>query len=677
MRTIHTSSLLIVICTLLTSFLSGQKPNADSLENRLHNYKKEDTSRVNLLNQIAYSSYTRDLSKTKKYATEAFDLSKKLGFIKGQAESLWLQGITCISIDPDKALNYYEIALELAGRINHKKSIGKYINAVGTVYGVTGRDSIAVEYFLKAIGIAKEINDSQEEGKYLINLSQAYNRMGKVTWAIKGYNDALKALRVISDKHAMAVCYNSLGNIYTTQGNYPTALISFQNGLKINEEMEDMKAVSKSLVSIGSIYFAQKDYSKALEYNQRVTKIAQSSNDLHSLAGSLLNTGLIYLQTNNKLAMEYFHKSLDISETLKIIPLQINILLNIGQLYSKESETDKALANFKKALELAETKGIKSSVSNAKLQIANIYYNKKEFSRSLEYARESLEIAQSYKLIETEKELHKLLSELYAATGNYKSAYTHSRQFKQLSDKLYNESNIRRITELEYTYRFEKERQAIALEQHKKDEVQAARRKQQYAIIAVLAVSFILVSILAIYIHRLYRFRIKANQVMREMETEKKRMLEQEIERINHELELNQKSLTAASLKLIQNSERDAETIRRLEEVLENTTPESRRIILSIITDFKRISRKSNWNEFELLFQKVYNSFYEKLNANFPDLTANERKLCAFLKLNMSSKDIANITFQSEEALKKARQRLRQKLGIERDTNLVSFLQNI
>ena len=165
--------------------------------------------------------------------------------------------------------------------------------------------------------------------------------------------------------------------------------------------------------------------------------------------------------------------------------------------------------------------------------------------------------------------------------------------------------------------------------------------------------------------------------MMREMEAEKKRMLEQEIEHINHELELNQKSLTAASLKLIQNSERDADTIRRLEAILENTTPEGKRIIQSIKSDFKRISRSSNWSEFELLFQKVHTSFYEKLNASFPDLTANERKLCAFLKLNMSSKDIANITFQSEEALKKARQRLRQKLGIERDTNLVSFLQNI
>lgn len=161
------------------------------------------------------------------------------------------------------------------------------------------------------------------------------------------------------------------------------------------------------------------------------------------------------------------------------------------------------------------------------------------------------------------------------------------------------------------------------------------------------------------------------------MELEKKRLLEKEIERINGELEQNQKSLTAASLKLIQNSERDTETVRKLDSLLADTTPEAKKIIQVIMSDFKQISRRTNWNEFELLFQKVHSSFYENLNESFPNLTANERRLCAFLKLNMSNKDIANITFQSEEALKKARLRLRQKLGIDRDTNLVIYLQNI
>lgn len=805
--TLRNNTLLIFFLTLFTASVTGRTSSTDSLENVLRGYKLKDTTRVNILNQIAYSTYISDAEKTIKYATESYELAKNLGYTKGQAESLWLQGISIVDEDPDKSLILFKNALNLVKQINYIRGIGKYTNAIGTVFRVTGRDSIAVSYYRKAIDIARQTNDSQELGKYLNNLSQSYCRMGKVELAIEGYTEALEAFKVVGDKNNAAICYNSLGNIYTSRGNYPIALEYYQNSLKIHEEMSDMNGISKCLVGIGSIYFAQKNYEKSLEYNQKVIKIAEKTGNKHTLAGSLLNAGLIYLTTNNQQALDYFLKALEISKDLKIISLHANILMNIGQFYYNKSDYDKALENFTEALELSENKGLQSTICVARFNVAQVYHITKKFPLAIIYAESGLKIAENLKFIVFQKDLHKLLSEVYAETNNYKQAFIHSRQFKQLSDKIFNESNVRQITELEYTYKFEKEKQALTLEQSRKDAVQAAKRKEQHTIILTLSVSFFLVSLLALYILRLYRFKNqineqlhKANEVIqdrerlltkitdnipvfislmdsnrnyvfanngyaglygmnttdiidkcvdnvldnasistinhyfskvlegetvqfedqidnggnrtyiynsclpynfnnnthgvlvcsfditdrkladqakRELEQEKKRILEQEIERINKELEQNQKSLTAASLKLIQNSERDAETVRRLEEILESVTPEGKKIVLSLITNFKRISVNSNWNEFELLFQKVHKSFYDKLNENFPDLTGNERKLCAFLKLNMSSKDIANITFQSEEALKKARQRLRQKLGIDRYTNLVIFLQNI
>lgn len=828
-------SLLVILFTLFHCSATSQSLTADSLENILLSHKTNDTTRVNMLNQLAYATYQSDQNKTRNYAIQSYELAKELGYTKGQAESLWLQGITYIQQNPGKSLTFFENALELVEKIGHKQGIGKYTNAIGTVYGVTGPDSLAISFYQKAIDIATETNDLHELGKYLSNLSQLYNRRGKVELAIKGYNAALNALNAAGDKLNMATIYNSLGNIYTTQGNYPLALESFQRGLEIRETRQELNAVARSLVSIGSIYFAQKDYTKAQEYNQKALEIADSLNDKHTIAGSLLNIGLIYLNTDNQEALEYFQKALEVSKDLRIAPLQIGILLNIGQFYNMQADDTKALANFKLALELSETSGDKKSTSKAKYQLARIYFNKKQVAQAINYAQSSLDIASSIKLIEIEKDLHKLLAEIHAATNNYKTAYTHSLLYNKLSDSIFNESNVRQITELEYTYKFEKEKQEIKLEQEKKDAIQATKRKQQRAIIVTLAACFILVSLLSLYIYRLYRFKHKTNilltqqkreiqelneelvtlneeltqsnehlymakeviqerenlltmitdnvpafislinnnqqyvfansgyaklygqnksdilgksidaivdkdyaerarssfakaiygeevhyenyidsekkrnyvhtsylpyyfnknlrgvlvcsfditerklaeQAMLELEQEKKRLLEQEIERINWELEEKQKSLTAASLKLIQNSERDADTIRRLEDIEKNTNPEGKRIIQTIISDFKRLSSTTNWDEFELLFQRVHSSFYEKLNEQFPDLSGNERKLCAFLKLNMSSKDIANITFQSEEALKKARQRLRQKLGIDRDTSLVNFLQNI
>ncbi|HEY5509002.1 MAG TPA: PAS domain-containing protein, partial [Paludibacter sp.] len=122
--------------------------------------------------------------------------------------------------------------------------------------------------------------------------------------------------------------------------------------------------------------------------------------------------------------------------------------------------------------------------------------------------------------------------------------------------------------------------------------------------------------------------------------------------KINKELELNQKSMTAATLKLIQNAEHDAITIQRLQQIEINTDNEGKKDINALISDYKRSSYHSNWVEFEILFEKVHGSFYGQINTLYPTLTSNERKMCAFLRLNMSNKDIANITFQSDEALK-------------------------
>ncbi len=73
----------------------------------------------------------------------------------------------------------FENELEIAEQAGYKQGIGKYTNAIGTVFGVTGRDSLAIVYYKKAIEITNQTDNSQELGKYLINLSQAYNRMGK------------------------------------------------------------------------------------------------------------------------------------------------------------------------------------------------------------------------------------------------------------------------------------------------------------------------------------------------------------------------------------------------------------------------------------------------------------------------------------------------------------------
>jgi len=102
---------------------------------------------------------------------------------------------------------------------------------------------------------------------------------------------------------------------------------------------------------------------------------------------------------------------------------------------------------------------------------------------------------------------------------------------------------------------------------------------------------------------------------------------------------------------------------------------ENQMIVQEIINELKSSQDSDTWAEFEAHFTQVHTDFYKRLNETFPNLSANEKKLCAFLRLNMSTKDIAAITYQSINSITVARSRLRKKLNIEgEDVNLINFL---
>ncbi len=89
-------------------------------------------------------------------------------------------------------------------------------------------------------------------------------------------------------------------------------------------------------------------------------------------------------------------------------------------------------------------------------------------------------------------------------------------------------------------------------------------------------------------------------------------------------------------------------------------------------------TRTRAWEEFEYRFQQIYSGFYERLNQEHPDLTLNERRLCAFLKLDMTTKEISDITGQSIRAVNMARFRLRQKLNLTNtDREIFDFLSGL
>lgn len=84
-----------------------------------------------------------------------------------------------------------------------------------------------------------------------------------------------------------------------------------------------------------------------------------------------------------------------------------------------------------------------------------------------------------------------------------------------------------------------------------------------------------------------------------------------------------------------------------------------------------------NWDDFKFYFEKIHQGFFERLNGTYPILTAKDQRLCAYIHLGLSTKDIAGLINIAPESAEIARIRLRKKLGLSRNHNLSTFLQNI
>ncbi len=89
------------------------------------------------------------------------------------------------------------------------------------------------------------------------------------------------------------------------------------------------------------------------------------------------------------------------------------------------------------------------------------------------------------------------------------------------------------------------------------------------------------------------------------------------------------------------------------------------------------VDSTQNWHEFDAWFNHSNEVFFRKLHLKHPDLSINDRRLCGFLKLDMSTKDISELSRKSINTIDVARYRLRQKLGLGANININSYLLSI
>jgi DNA-binding CsgD family transcriptional regulator len=161
-----------------------------------------------------------------------------------------------------------------------------------------------------------------------------------------------------------------------------------------------------------------------------------------------------------------------------------------------------------------------------------------------------------------------------------------------------------------------------------------------------------------------------------EKQNSEKEIMKLQYDKLQSEISHKNMQLADSTLSIIRKNEVLIEIKSELEKQKEELGPRYPARYLQRLTTLidKNISNDNDWEIFEALFDQAHENFFKRLKTSFPDLTQSDLKLCAYLKLNLSSKEIAPLLNISIRGVEIRRYRLRKRLGLSSDDNLVEYI---
>ncbi|MEM7106629.1 MAG: hypothetical protein AAF519_00290 [Bacteroidota bacterium] len=484
------------------------------------------------------------------------------------------------------------------------------------------------------------------------------------------YINAIEESKVNADSAQMIQGLIYLSFHYAQNANFLAAYDGYWEALSLADQSNDSTALAQIYEGLGWLYslFSRLETGKRyFETSAEVGKQLIARNELPE--SSLLNAyyGLAVLHRNaleNELARQYIDTCLMVKDpTNRMSEAFVNI--ELAFVLGNEGNYQESLQRINMYREFFAEKQPSYLVIIDSF-LAGIYYENNMYDESEQYYLKALEAGAKYKshqdLI---PDIYEHLSHIYAETNRDKKAYEYLVVAKSLEEEQFGpqSENNQKILAITDKYRAKQESKQRELEKQKiKKLEQEAEIYSLKSLLLYLTVIFLTILIFVIY--RFLRTRYKAQKAAINLENKVK------LEKAREVLEVKNKELTASTLQLIERDELLADLRERLKA---QKNGENGKEIGKLVTHID-INKSHNWDEFNARFISVNSKFYNNLKESFPNLSQGDKKICALIKLNFSSKDMSRLLGISVESVHTTRYRLRKKLNLSRQDNLEDFV---
>lgn len=485
------------------------------------------------------------------------------------------------------------------------------------------RDSTnqAIAYAYQAYLLAYENKLKKEEADAMLILAEGYLYNDIYDLALEYAFNALEIYKLDGVQEQIGANYTLLGWIYYDVENAELALKYHSMAYDLYKKAGNEDKASVSLNAIGLGYQLKNEFKKAAVYFKRVLKQAEQQHKKVLISAAYNNLGI---SSNNEddynQAIAYFHKSLEYST---------GQVLSLAEVHNQMGFSLVKLGRYKEAQE--------------------------SLDKALVYIGQSSSNSKKENLLDN----YKVSSQLYQLTGNYQKAYENIQKYNAIREEFLSKNKVNALLTLTMKRDAqEKERQIKALSLEKS--LKSYQRN-------TLAIIVVLLFIIGFLLYNKLRSRQKKNAELAEIKQQA----------LNSKLEFNNKELKSYALYMSHRNELIINFIEELSLLDKSGTAEMPGKLHKLIHKFRYdINIEKYVEDFNLQIETKYQDFFYNLQQRFPDLTQNERRLCAQIRLSLSIKEIASLNNISVKSAEMARYRLRKHFGLNPNDSLNDFLKS-
>ena len=458
------------------------------------------------------------------------------------------------------------------------------------------------------------------------------------------------------------------GGYYWIVGKLDTSLAYFSEAMEIAVQLNDTDMLASANNNLGIIYIDLEDWERALSYEQAALNLTRNGTDYLSITACYLNLAIVQKNLGqDTAALHLLDSAQTIAELYDLKQLEALVYNSYADIYLNLNHPYLAKAEALRCIPLAKSVGDNKTIVHASLHLSRACIELQNPDSAKLLAEQALTLARDLKFREGVYEAYYHLYLVAQAQGDAVTSIAHFEQYIQARDSMYSGEILTEIRNLELE----------ALERSKDTEHATSTATLRNRIIGLSALLLGLLGAVLVFRFRLRKAqeRAEALQAERQLAESKAQSAREVNVALEQQLEQNKKELLQYALTV----ERQSELLNMVEAELKKAPAEADSQVLKDLNSLLKRERvmEADWLEFEARFNQVNDAFYQRLTALAPKLSAADLRLSAFLKMHLSSKQIAYLLRIEPSSVDVARYRLRKKLGLDKEQKLAAFLNGV